>query len=318
MEPRRVKDAGEEVVEALGELAVPAYLRSDLLVEACGRSFVVEVKNRVSAGDALAVAAQLHEYARRFGAGGAVVVADRISSEARRELTDAGIAWLDRRGHLSIRSEGLIVDADVPTVLPVVSERVVELFSPVGLDVAIALLLQPDERTGTMELSRRTKRSPGRVSEILSAMRERGLVDGDGRPLIPELFEELAEEWSPRWYGLSSVPPFDSSYRLSGTLGALWHGAPLVATSKWPPDLYVADRWAVRRLLTSMAATGDEQAAARVAVCPSTYGFQTEAGKRGGYPVASHLIVALDLAQDRARGREVLASWNPEGHVRVW
>ncbi len=37
-----------------------------------------------------------------------------------------------------------------------------------------------------------------------------------------------------------------------------------------------------------------------------------------GFAVANHIVVALDLAQDRGRGREILEGWDPEGQVRVW
>lgn len=35
-------------------------------------------------------------------------------------------------------------------------------------------------------------------------------------------------------------------------------------------------------------------------------------------PVANHIVVALDIAQDRARGLEALAQWQPEWIVRAW
>ena len=39
---------------------------------------------------------------------------------------------------------------------------------------------------------------------------------------------------------------------------------------------------------------------------------------RDGFLVADGLIIALDLAQDRARGREILEGWDPQETVRVW
>ena len=36
------------------------------------------------------------------------------------------------------------------------------------------------------------------------------------------------------------------------------------------------------------------------------------------WPLAYHIIVALDIAQDRARGLEALELWQPEGIVRAW
>jgi hypothetical protein len=56
-----------------------------------------------------------------------------------------------------------------------------------------------------------------------------------------------------------------------------------------------------------------------VAVCPSRYGFGWKSSaQQDGYPVANQVVVALDLAQDRARGREVLENWDPKESTRVW
>jgi hypothetical protein len=41
---------------------------------------------------------------------------------------------------------------------------------------------------------------------------------------------------------------------------------------------------------------------------------------RAGFRVAHPVVVALDVAQDRARGREIVAAWDPTdlGVIRVW
>jgi hypothetical protein len=36
------------------------------------------------------------------------------------------------------------------------------------------------------------------------------------------------------------------------------------------------------------------------------------------WPVAHPLFVALDLAQDTGRGREILDAWTPTEGTRVW
>lgn len=279
---------------------------------------LVEVRNRVTESDVAGVVTQIRTSARAAKADGVVVVADRISTPARRVLSSSGVGWLDRRGHLRLRGPGLLVDSDVPPLVAEPTDRVMDLFSATGCDVAIALLLDPAEGLGTMEIARRTSRSPGRASELLAAMRNAGLVERTGRPLIPDLFHALADEWSPRWYRLAATPPPAPIYRLSGTLGAIWHGAPVVATSDWPPEIYVDDRWNLRHLLPSVGLADDEPAAASVALCPSRYGFSIEAGINDAFPVANHVVVALDLAQDPGRGREILDAWSPEGHTRVW
>jgi len=50
--------------------------------------------------------------------------------------------------------------------------------------------------------------------------------------------------------------------------------------------------------------------------------FETEPFQRtsGGFAVAHPVVVALDLAHDRARGREIVEAWDPGdlGVARVW
>ncbi|HXQ59522.1 MAG TPA: hypothetical protein VN799_05470, partial [Acidimicrobiales bacterium] len=60
----------------------------------------------VRQGDAALIA----EGQQRSDAAPMLVVADRISDVARQRLSDAGVAWLDRRGHLWIRAPGLFVN----------------------------------------------------------------------------------------------------------------------------------------------------------------------------------------------------------------
>jgi hypothetical protein len=115
-------------------------------------------------------------------------------------------------------------------------------------------------------------------------------------------------------------PPPDPTLRLGGSLAAIRSGVPLAVTEGWPPEIYVRDEYALRRLVRTYP-TDREQAispVATVAVCPSPYGFDVDQGDGPDYPVVNHVVVALDLAQDQGRGREALEQWNPEGVVRVW
>ncbi len=280
-----------------------------------GADLVVKEMSVVRQGDAALIA----EGQRRSGVAAMFVVADRISAVARQRLSDAGVAWLDRRGHLWIRAPGLYVNAVVPRTAAPPPPRVVEILSGTGFDVCLALLTSPAARVGVNELARRIGRSPGRVSEILTALRREGLVESGNRPVVPELFWDAADRWRPRWITLSSEPepePADR-YRLSGTVGAVALGAPVAAGTNGP-QLYVADDADVAAIASAYGGSGG-WTAAEIAVCPSTYAVSlAPAAYRGGFPVAAAVVVAFDLARDKARGREILEGWNPEGSPRVW
>lgn len=251
-----------------------------------------------------------------------MVVADRISVGARRILNEASVPWLDRRGHLRLKVPGLLVDADVPSSLPPQDIRVVDPFSPTGLDVSLALLLDPEAGLSGSEIARRTERSSGRVAEILVALRTRGLVSKDGRPIVPDLFWATADAWEPRWEPLAYRPTPDAHvYRLSGSLGTVSHQAPMLVSADWPPELYVPDERHLRAVVRAIGGSAPREPAALVAVCPSRYGWSVCAPGTpllDGFPAANHVVVALDLAQDQGRGREVLESWTPNGATRVW
>lgn len=335
-----VIDASFVLRDALAESGVDCRLVETGLVEIAGQPFHVMRVGVVRDRDAVLIAhlqnrppAQRREYIVGMGqndvdileqphgrtAEPTVVVADRISELARKELSRAEVAWLDRRGHLWVKVPGVFVNADVsPSVVP--PPRVVDALSGTGFDVAVALLASPGEDVGVNELARRVHRSPGRVSEILSALRGEGLVEGGNRPSIPELFWDVAERWSPRWEPLSTTPPVDAAigYRLSGTLAALSLGAPVVAgpIGSWP-RLYVAKDSELSSLVTAYGRSGST--AAEIAVCPSRFGATMVSSEvREGFHVAHPVLVALDLAQDRARGREVLDAWQPTEVIRVW
>ena len=118
----------------------------------------------------------------------------------------------------------------------------------------------------------------------------------------------------------SATPPEPSErYRLTGTLGALALDVPSVASAPgtWP-RLYVAHDVDLATVLgADGAASGWRRS--ELAVCPSRYGFTWGSSMhREGYPVANQLVVALDLAQDRARGHEILEGWDPKDFTRVW
>ncbi len=307
----------QDLTKALEEAGVSGVRVAGDGIEIVGVPFAVNELKAVRESDARLLASQQE----KGGDVATIIVADRISRAAREELSRVGLAWFDRRGHIWVRAPGLFVNAEVPRGSVVPLRRVVSVFSGTGLDVALALLANPGDPQGVQVVAREIDRSPGRVSEILAELRSQGLVGSDNRPFVPELFWAVAEEWKPRWHAMPEAPPTDppERFRLSGTLGAVSLGVPIAAGpgGGWP-RLYVADDTDLATVIGAYGApsgwTGSE-----IAVSPSRYGFTLpSATSRDGFLVANDLIVALDLAQDRARGREVLEAWRPKEAVRVW
>jgi hypothetical protein len=326
MVERGIENA-QDLVKALAAIGVDGVVepaagrrapsRADFVVRVGGRQVVGEARSVVRESDAGGVAAQLEGEigSRAYG----IVVADQVSEGARAVLRKAGIGWLDRRGHLRLSVPGVLIDTDLPKELRETREKQVDPWSPMGLDVAVALLKQPDVSASPVRIARLIgARSHGRVSAILAELERRFLVAADRKPLAKELFWELAAVWAPRWEPLRrSVAPEEGPFKLSGTIGALWHRAPVAAGVNYPPDLYVPSRRALREVLRTFGLQGEDAAvpAARVAVCPSRFAWGLSGLEGDEFPVADQLVVALDLAQD-PRGREILDGWEPDG--RVW
>lgn len=269
-----------------------------------------------------------------------LVVADRITEDARDILLKGNCGYLDLRGHLGLRTPWLIVigELDLPREQ---AQRTNPLAGRAGREVAAELLMHPTRAVGVRELARLLHRSPSTVSEVLKTLRSAELIDGSNRVISNGLFWQLAEFWPTQRTHLMELPPpgmeratrplrlgLDSvgeapGWALTDLAAAAALGAPVAVRSDQVLDFFVPDGVILRRASTLLGvANGAEQArcSVRVAPVPSVCVQRVNAPK-GFYewPTAHPLFVALDLAQDRGRGREVLGDWTPfEPFVRVW
>ncbi|MFC9256607.1 hypothetical protein [Amycolatopsis thailandensis] len=272
--------------------------------------------------------------------GSKVVVADRITAEARTILKQVDWGWLDLRGHLRLTGPGLFVDSDVPAPEKPDADRQ-GIIGRVGIELAALLLLDPTRRIGVRAAAAALSRAPSSISEAFAALRGAGLVDEDNKPVVPGLFWELAEHWKPVGREVASIPMpggrDDAALRLgmddvestvgwalADTVAAAVYGAPVSIRADHPPDFYVPDQVTLRRsvqLLGAAATAATRAGRVRVApvslVCARRMDATEWAAEE--WPLANPLFVALDLAQDPGRGKEILDGWTP-GRIgtRVW
>jgi len=249
----------------------------------------------------------------------AVLVADRVTAHARSRLIDAGWGWLDRRGHLRLRGPGLLVDTAVSTATRGARTPEAPLRGRAGLAIAYQLLTRPEEPISPTRSG--LGFAPSTVSEALKRLRTGGLVQTDGHPVLPEFFWALAEEWAPQRTWLAEEPSPTATetagWCVSGTLAAAELGAPIVAAGS-TPDLYVPGPVVITIATRRYGVARDASvAAASIAVAPvSAVTGETRPPVHQRWRLAHPVAVALDLAQDRARGREILEDWSPS--ERVW
>lgn len=255
------------------------------------------------------------------------VVAERMTTEGRNMLTEAGWSWLDRRGRLSLRAMGIRVDMEVAASAARESSSAGSAIRGLGgLVTAYWLCAHPGERLSPTGHAPALGIAPSTISVASTRLSEAGLVD-EGAGVFPELFWELAGAWRPERTWLVRAPraedhrnpdPLAPTWCRTGTAAAAALGAPVVAAVGGPVDLLVpgpvAVTIAVRRHEQARAGAG----AARVAPAPVLAATRPDVVTPitvDGWPAAPSLAVALDLAQDRARGREILNDWSHDGAV---
>lgn len=248
----------------------------------------------------------------------ALVVADRISEPGRDELRRAGWGWLDRRGHLRVWTSGVRIESPVPTGIGTSRARIADPWTTVGLEVALAGLLAPEEQVTARRVAPRIGRSVGATHEIITRFVEVGLVGPITRqPLLPELFWEAAAHWPDDGWQPMPVDLDDLAIAVGPDIlvrvderAATLGGARIPAVGDIPARCYVTTAGALRR---AMRLT-DGDRVTRCWVRRSPVGWLPEnadhpPGLDHPWRVAHPIVCALRLARDPSRGREIVDAW---------
>jgi hypothetical protein len=149
-----------------------------------------------------------------------------------------------------------------------------------------------------------------------------GLVDEAGFAVAPELFWELAAVWRTDRTWLERRPnpkqhvptdPLAPSWRMTGTTAAAAYGAPITSAGEGPLDLYVTGPVELSVATRRYGAAAPGAGPAVIAVPPTSLVTERNEDdvvlKIGRWPAAPLVAVALDVAQDTGRGREILEQW---------
>ncbi|ROP33524.1 regulatory ArsR family protein [Couchioplanes caeruleus] len=332
------------IADAFAQLGIEAHIPTgtpdagiDLVLDVNGVQLAIQVKRRALVDDTIA-----ERVLAEPGPPGStlLIIGDRVTEAARGVLTARGAGYYDLRGRLALRARGLVIDAEVAP-LRERPQRTAALRGKAGLEVACALLQQPGQGTTVRELARRLGRSVSTVSEILSALRGDELVDATNAVTDSRFFWQVADHWAtPRTHLAQLPPPGDAAltralrlgmdeaesgigWALTDSAAAAVYGAPVAFRSGQVLDFYVPDQAVQRRAMTLLGvATTPAQAHATVRIAPVPAVVQSRLSPALNplkWPLAHPLFVALDLAQDPGRGREILDAWTPEdGWPRVW
>ncbi|MFD9668706.1 transcriptional regulator [Rhodococcus sp. NPDC059968] len=346
--PQRRAGAGIEafVVDAFAQLDIEArppvtasWSHADLVVDPDGVAVPIRVEFRTLVTDDVAERLLTEVPPPTTSAAPLLVVADRVTEDARTVLIRHHGGYLDLRGRLALRTDRLVSDADVQPV----KERAARseaLAGKAGLEVATAILLHP-ERAGTVRgLARELGRSPSTVSEVLAALRRDGLLDANNALVGTDLFWQVAGRWtSPRVHLAQPPTPGDTSlqrtlrlgldaldgpgWALTDSAAAAAYGAPLAFRAGQTLDFFVPDPSILRRastLLGTAESARHTRATVRVAPVPAVVQSRIDLDTNPlEWPLTHPVFVALDLAQDLGRGREILDAWTPgDRWTRLW
>ena len=247
----------------------------------------------------------------------ALLVADRISEAARQVLRDAGWSWLDRRGHLRIWIPHLRVDAPIGVGHGDARGTGNSPWTPVGLEIAVHALINPDVEVSARRIAADTGRSPGGTQEILGRFMAEGLIGSASRlPLLPDLFWETSSHWPDDGWLPLTVDIVEAA-RVAGpgelvrvderaaTLG----GARIAAAADLPARCYVGKQ-GLRRLRALQPSDAEPSTFVRsppLQWIPELEGFDPD--EDHPWRVAHPMICALRLGADRSRGREIVEDW---------
>jgi hypothetical protein len=216
------------------------------------------------------------------------------------------------------------VDTDVPTTAAIEAGP---LASPIsgrsGIGIAYWLLEHPSESLSPTGHATELRFAPSTISTTVRRLIDAGLVGDDRRALVPELFWELATVWRAERTWLATEPrperhtPLEINepgWRQGGTAAAAAWGAPVVTGKGGPVELYVPGPVEVSVAVRRYGAAEGGGGRAVLTVAPTTaVCAEFDDNRRPilapGWPAAPKLAIALDLAQDKARGREILDDW---------
>lgn len=314
------EDLIREITDALVAVGVPTDRQDDGVLVIDGTRIVPAIVDRAHPTPAALAQIVAEAPSRRP----ALVVADRISEPGRDVLRRSGWGWLDRRGHLRLWASGVRIETPIPGHSRRGGDPGGNPWTAVGLEVALASLIEPDRVVSTRHLAGVIGRSVGAVHEMTARLAAVGLIGNASRlPLLPDLFWETAAHWpDDSWMGLpleladvaerAGMATLVRVDERAATLG----GARIAAAGDLPARVYAPNERVLRRLRN----LADRDARTRTWVRVAPVGWlptNPDHPADGDHPwtVAHPIVCALRLAADPARGREIVEDWGivPDG-----
>jgi hypothetical protein len=171
--------------------------RSDLVVSASGKVFIIEVKETLSPGRVSEAAKQVASVARSYSRRAVPLLVIRFMGETgRRACAEEKVAWFDLSGNARIVAPGLRVIIDGRPNAFRDRGKPTNLFAPKSARVVRWLLMHPDQAFTQRQIARSTDMTEGFVSRISARLEQEGYVErGQHRALRVRRPDLLLDAW---------------------------------------------------------------------------------------------------------------------------
>lgn len=291
---------------------------ADLIIDAAGRRWFVQLKGSSSPGIVAAAAPQLQAHDDPDARG--VLVVPYMTSAGARAADDRRINWIDLSGNAHLRDDLLRIWVQGrPNAFPRPG-RPASAFAPKSSRVARTLLLDPQRWWRQKDLSDRTDLDAGRVSRIIKRLTEDELLERDGPLLRPRDPDLLLDAWADEYRfdrhdivtGHLTGSGLELAHGVHDRLGEAGVGHALTGL----PAAYALDRFARFRLV-SVYVAGDPRDAADALelrrndrganlqlIGPDDRGVFNGGGDVDGLPCVARVQVYLDLLHLPERAAE--------------
>lgn len=248
------------------------------------------------------------------------VIVDRIPRGLGTAARQAGVSYLDRRGHGRVIAPGFVYVVEPRPGSTLLPPQRSSPFAPAASRVVRALLVDPVHHWRLSDVARVTESNPGNVHRILASLVDMGLVERDDDfYVVPDpgsLLEAWADQTQPpreRYSMNIEESPFADAMRLtkdvrspaviSGELGAELL-APYLASES--AVVHITDEDDFRRVAESGRRVLPPSVAqrGRLLIDLVDTGAGQFAASVQGLRVAHPVQIYVDLYRDRGRGRE--------------
>jgi len=168
-------------------------------------TILVEMKSRLTASGAAALAPKIRAMAAEIGADTGIVMTGYLSPLARERLTQAGLSFLDLAGNVrvSLDRPGLLIETTGADRDPFPEGRGLRSLKGAAAARVVRALCDWHPPVGVRELAQRARTNPGHTTRVLSLLQSEDVIERNAKgEIVGVKWPDLLRRWT-RDYGLT-------------------------------------------------------------------------------------------------------------------